>query len=203
MTLMDTSYIITECTNLLADKFGLRHVTHAEMKALIGLPIEDEWVILWGAFEHEWLDYYRKNFRSVEQAGFREFPDTRSAVEKLRGAGIRTGIVTNRRFARPVAEQCQIADLFDVVIGLDDVVNPKPHPAPVLEALSRVGVDRARAFYTGDTDIDMKTAVAAKVTGVGVATGNFTPDGLIAAGASYACLNLTGVADKILEIIER
>ncbi|MDR3279647.1 MAG: HAD family hydrolase [Synergistaceae bacterium] len=201
MTLMDTSCIITECTNLLADKFALRRVTHAEMKSLIGLTIEDEWIKLWGDFKQEWLDYYRSHFRSIERSGFREFPDTRSAVENLRENGVKTGIVTNRSFARPVAEQCGVSGLFDVIIGRDDVDNPKPHPKPLLAALSRIGVETGRAYYVGDTDIDMKTANAAGVIGIGVATGNFTTDELIAAGASYARGDLTGVADTILEII--
>ncbi|MDR1652034.1 MAG: HAD family hydrolase [Synergistaceae bacterium] len=203
LTLMDTSYIITECTNRLAGRFDLRPVTHQEMKSLIGLPIEDEWVELWGRFEQEWLDYYRNNFRSAEMSGFREFPDTRSALLLLRSKGVRTGVVTNRHFARLAVEQSGIADLLDVVVGLEDAANPKPHPEPLLEALSRLEAAPEDAFYTGDTDIDMKTASAAGVTGIGVATGNFSRGELKESGAAYACSDLTEAADTILKIIER
>jgi len=201
MTLMDTSYIITECTNRLAEKFGLRAVSLEEMRSLIGLPIEDEWVVLWGRFEPEWLDYYRGHFSSMERAGFREFPDTRSAVSSLRENGVKTGIVTNRRYARAVAEQCGIDGLFDVFVGIDEVHNPKPHPEPLTEALSRLGVPRGDAFYTGDTDIDMRAAAAAGVTAIGVATGSFDAGKLTGAGAVYACRNLTEASDAILEMI--
>ena len=41
MTLVDSSYAITECTNLLADAKGLARVTREEILKVIGLPIEE------------------------------------------------------------------------------------------------------------------------------------------------------------------
>ena len=202
LTLMDTSHAITGCTNLLAERYGLRSVTRDEMLKLIGLPIADSWVALWGEWKEEWLECYRRNFRAMEHAGFREFPDTRSAIGRLRANGVGTAIVTNRNNAVMAAEECGIARLFDVIIGADDVSHPKPHPEPVLTALSRMNAEAGRAFYTGDTDIDMKTAVAAGVTGIGVTTGNFGADALIASGAAFACPNLERVADTILNNIQ-
>jgi len=203
LTLMDTSYIITDCTNKLAERYGLRAVTRDEMLALIGLTITDSWSAIWGEWREEWLDYYRAHFRSMEHEGFREFPDTRSSLQRLRENGVRTAIVTNRNNARSAAEQGGIASLFDVIIGVEDVSHPKPHPEPVLTALARFDAVPGQAFYTGDTDIDMKTAVAAGVFGIGVTTGNFGPERLIAAGASVACPNLECVADTILRNIQK
>jgi phosphoglycolate phosphatase len=200
LTLMDTSYAITECTNALADEMGLRRVTREEALTVIGLPIAESWMKLWGRFEEEWLDIYRQNFRDREHEGFREFPDTRSALSRLRENGVKTGVVSNRKFAMKAVTACGIASFFDVVTGLEDVQHPKPHPEPVLKALSRLSAEPGRSFYIGDTDIDMKTAVAAGVTGIGVTTGNFSAWELGAAGAAHACPNLSAVADIILNI---
>ncbi|MDR1137520.1 MAG: HAD family hydrolase [Synergistaceae bacterium] len=200
MTLMDTSYIITDCTNLLAERFGLRSVTRDEVLSVIGLEISDSWVSLWGRFEDEWLDYYRKHFRAREQSGFREFPDTRSAVSSLRENGVKTGVVSNRHFASATVKKSGIAHLFDVVVGLEDVRNAKPHPEPILTALSRLSSVSNRAFYVGDTDTDMKAAVASGVTGIGVTTGNYGADALKAAGAAVSCPNLTCAAGVILKL---
>jgi phosphoglycolate phosphatase-like HAD superfamily hydrolase len=90
--------------------------------------------------------------------------------------------------------------MLDIVIGLEDVTNPKPHPEALEKALSLLGTEPGMSFYTGDTDIDMKTAVAAGVTGIGVATGNFSAGELRAAGGAYACANLSDVTDTILNI---
>jgi phosphoglycolate phosphatase len=197
MTLMDTSHIITECTNQLADRYGLRRVTRDEMLAIIGIPIAQSWMVIWGRYEDEWLEYYREHFRGMEHAGFREFPDTRSAVSRIRRAGVRTAVVTNRKFARSAVEQGGIAELFDVIIGLEDVANPKPHPEPILTALERLAERPADAVYIGDTDIDMRAAAAARVAGVGVTTGNFGAEALRAAGAVHVCENLAGVSELI------
>ena len=201
LTLMDTSFAITDCTNLLADEFGLKRVARDEMIKLIGLPILDSWVALWGESHSEWLDFYRRKLRSLEHSGFKEFPDTRSAVGLLRANGIMTGIVTNRNKAREAVGECGLSPLFDVIVGTEDVLNHKPHPEPLFKAMSLLDVDPAMAFYTGDTDIDMRTAKSAGVKGIGVTTGGFGAEELISAGADVVCSNLESVADFILREI--
>jgi phosphoglycolate phosphatase len=197
LTLIDSSYIITECTNLLAAARGLRPVTREEILSVIGLPIDESWIALWGRMDPEWLDYYRKNFREIEHDGFREFPGTREVPIKLREAGIKTGVVSNRRFARNAVERVGIADLFDIILGLEDFTNPKPHPEPILTALNRLGAPRERAVYVGDTQIDMRTAAAAEVSGLGVTTGNFGGEALMSAGARWVCSDLRDIPDTI------
>ena len=203
LTLMDTSYAITDCTNMLADEFGLKRVTRDEMIKLIGLPILDSWIALWGESRPEWLDFYRGELRAKEHSGFREFPDTRNALGRLRANGVLTGVVSNRNKARGAVEECGLAPLFDVIIGAEDVSSHKPHPDPLLKAMSLLGVEPGAAFYTGDTDIDMKTARSAGVRGIGVTTGAFGAEELISAGAEITCANLDGAADFILKEIER
>jgi HAD superfamily hydrolase (TIGR01549 family) len=201
LTMMDTSRAITDCTTAFADNMGLRRVTREEVLRVIGLPISESWIGLWGRYEDEWLDIYRQNFRDVEHEGFREFPDTRSALALLRENGVKVGVVSNRKFAMKAVTACGLASLFDIVIGLEDVRHPKPHPEPVFMALSRLSAKPGMSFYIGDTDIDMKTAVAAGVTGIGVATGNFGIGELRASGGAHACPNLSAVADTILNIL--
>jgi phosphoglycolate phosphatase len=200
LTLMDTSRAITDCTNAFADKIGLRRVTREEVLRVIGLPIAESWKGLWGRYEEEWLDIYRQNFRDREHEGFHEFPDARNALGRLRENGVKVGVVSNRTFARKAVNQCGIAQMLDIVIGLEDVTNPKPHPEALEKALSLLMAEPGTSFYIGDTDIDMKTAVAAGVTGIGVATGNFSAGELRAAGGTHACANLSAVADTILNI---
>ena len=202
LTLVDTSYAITDCSNLLADEFGLRHVTRDEVIKVIGLPILGSWEALWGQSRSEWLDFYRANLREQEHSGFREFPDTRLAVERLRANGVLTGIVTNRHKGRNAVEGCGLTPLFDVIVGVEDVNNPKPHPEPLLKAMSLLNVEPEAVFYIGDTDIDMKTAKAANVRGIGVTTGSFGAEELISAGAEISCANLGGAADFILREIQ-
>ena len=193
MTLADSSYAIHHCSNLLARKFGLEEVSREVVLAGIGLPIEDCWRLYWGDFKEEWLGYYRDEFRGVEQTGIRLFPNTVAALEELRAKRVRTGVVSNRRFARRVVDATKLTPYMDVIIGLEDVTNAKPDPEALFKAIGKLGVGADEAVYVGDTDIDMKTAVAAAVRGVGVTTGNFGEDGLAAAGAWRVCSDLIEV----------
>ena len=197
MTLVDSSYIITECMNRLAEAKGLRPITRGELLTVIGLELEDSWKVLWGHVGPDWVDFYRANFRELEVGGFREFPGTRKLPEALKKAGIRTGIVSNRHFARAAAERAGIAHLFEIVVGLEDVERGKPAPDSLRFALNGLGLPPESVVYVGDTDLDMAAAVAADVMAVGVTTGNLGADELLAAGAACACDDLLEVPAAI------
>lgn len=197
MTLVDSSYAIHHCTNLMAKKKGLREVGYQELLATIGLPIDESWLRLWGEFKQEWLDYYRENFREVEQSELRPYPDAVETLETLRVRGIKVGVVSNRRFAKRSVDAAKLTSYMDVVVGLEDVENAKPHPEPLLKGFAAIGVKPENGIYVGDTDIDMQTAKAAGVKGIGVATGNFSTDRLVAAGAWKAFPGLKAIPDAI------
>ena len=70
------------------------------------------------------------------------------------------GLVTSsgRTEAHRKLAKVGIADLFDVVITLDDVSAPKPSPAPYLLAAARLGVDPARCLVFEDSETGAEAA---------------------------------------------
>ena len=72
---------------------------------------------------------------------------------------------------------------FGVVRGERDGVPHKPDPAAALEIASELGVPPARSLYLGDTNTDMRTAVAAGMYPVGVLWGFRPAEELLASGA--------------------
>ncbi len=60
---------------------------------------------------------------------------------------------------------------FDVLIGREDVVNPKPNPEPIEKALTKLPSDTNEVWMVGDTCMDMLAAKAANVASVGVTCG--------------------------------
>jgi len=86
------------------------------------------------------------------------YPGVVSMVRTIRAAGLRTGLVTSKN--KPGAERgLRLVGLdqdMELIIGADDVVNPKPHAEPIEAALSRLGVPASAAIYVGASVHDME-----------------------------------------------
>jgi pyrophosphatase PpaX len=96
-----------------------------------------------------------------------------TVLDTLKERGHRLGIVTAKR--RETVElafaRVPLAHLFDVVVGGDETDEHKPHPAPLLLALERLGAEPADAAYVGDSPFDMQAAKAAGLYAIGVSWG--------------------------------
>lgn len=197
MTLVDSSYSIHYCTNLMAEHIGLRSVTREEVLATIGLPIEECWRAMWGDFKQEWVDYYRLRCRDEERMRLRLYDGTVETLETLRSKGIKVGVASNRRYPVISVDSVGLSPLLDTVVGLDDVERAKPEPDILLKGFSLLGALPEEGLYVGDTDIDMKTSVAAGTSGIGMTTGNFDRKALAEAGARRVCDDLRGIPELI------
>lgn len=197
MTLVDSSYAIAHCTNLLAEHFGLRKLSREETLTIIGIHIEKAWENVWGDFRQEWLDYYRENFSVKEDSLIRVFDSTIPTLEKLKSMGVKTGVASNRHNAPRPIKALGLEKYLDSIAGIKDVTRPKPAPDMILLSLAQLQIAKEHAVYTGDTDTDMKTAKAAGVRAIGMTTGNFTREQLLEAGADYVCDNLSEIPDIV------
>lgn len=94
------------------------------------------------------------------------FPGIARVLGELARLGLRLGVVSSRRVAQ-LEQSLQATGLhrhFPVVIGLDDVGEPKPSPEGLLLALRRLDVDPSRAVYVGDNELDVEAGHRAGVT---------------------------------------
>ena len=183
MTLVDSSYAIHRCLNLLADHVGLRNVSREEVLENIGLRIEDCYRNFWGEFRQEWLDYYRELFLAEEQSGLIIFPGVVETLTSLRKKNIKVGVASNRHKVNSVLEATKLSEHLDVSLGLSDVENAKPEPDILYKAFDIMKIPYEKGVYVGDTDVDMKTTVTAGIRGIGVTTGNFSAKELKRHGA--------------------
>jgi pyrophosphatase PpaX len=97
------------------------------------------------------------------------------AVLRLDTAGKTLGLVTSkmRGGALKGLRLAGLETAFDVVVGSDEVTNPKPHPEPVLLALERLGRRPADAVFIGDSRHDIECGRAAGVKTAAVLWGPF------------------------------
>jgi len=117
------------------------------------------------ALKREFLDRYE----ALMHDNTRPFAGVEAELAALGAAGVPWGIVTNKaeRFALPLTQALRLG--AQTVVGGDTTAHTKPHPAPLLEAARRLGVEPSACLYVGDDERDviagraagMATAVAA------------------------------------------
>jgi pyrophosphatase PpaX len=115
------------------------------------------------------------------------YPGVVAAVETIRAAGRRTGLVTskNRQGALRGLTLVRLEAMMDVLVCADEVTNPKPHPEPVEKAVALLGADPATTVYVGDSIHDMVSGRAAGVRTAAALWGPFGREHLELATPDY------------------
>jgi phosphoglycolate phosphatase len=88
------------------------------------------------------------------------------------------GVVTTKtaKYSIELLEHMGLMGYFEVLIGREDVENPKPHPEPVYKALSKLQSDTTKCWMVGDTCMDMHAAKAAGIESIAVTCGYGTKE---------------------------
>ena len=102
-------------------------------------------------------------------------------LDELAGSGVRLGVATNAPavFADRMLTHLGVADIFDRIIGSEDVEQSKPHPDMLHLILDDYGFNPERDFaiMVGDNGKDMEAARRAGIPGAFVTWG-FSPIGV-------------------------
>lgn len=96
------------------------------------------------------------------------YPQAREVVARLRAAGHRLGVCTNKpeALAEQLLTRLDFRDVFDSLIGADSLPVKKPDPTAYIEAVRRAGGVLETSLMVGDTRTDHDTARAAGVPSV-------------------------------------
>jgi pyrophosphatase PpaX len=166
-TLIDTVELILESYRHTVRVHGLDPVSEQRWRQNIGIPLR----VQFRQFTDDpdeiqaLIATYMEHNMEHHDALVREYPGVCDAVKALHGAGYRLGVVTSKMHGgleRGLALG-GYEGLFEVLIGADDVENPKPHAEPVLKALERMEVAAECAVFVGDSPHDMACGHAAGV----------------------------------------
>jgi pyrophosphatase PpaX len=124
----------------------------------------------------ELVRVYRDHNMGIYES-VRTFDGIEEQLERLRTEDRTLGIVTVK--SRPTVEVTfsvlPLADYFETVVTGDDTELHKPHPAPLLMALDRLGAPPESAAYVGDSPFDIRAAKAAGMASIAVGWGGIHP----------------------------
>jgi len=202
--------IVFDWDGTLVDTLPAITAANAEVLSGYGVAYDDE--AYRAAYSPDWRSMYRRlgvPDEQIDEAGWRwlgayrslmgdvrSFPGVETALDRLRAAGFRMGLVTagDRLVVEHQLDATGLGAYLEARVCGDDMPYAKPHPAPLLRALDELGVSvrTARVFYVGDAPDDMRMARFVGARGVGVVSILGRRADLEAAGASE-------VADSVVE----
>lgn len=101
------------------------------------------------------------------------FDGVPALLRTLEQHGLAWGVVTNKseRFTNPLIQSMPLFAKAAVVVSGDTTPHAKPHPAPLLEAAKRLGVDPRSCIYVGDDERDIVAGRAAGMRTVAASYG--------------------------------
>jgi len=173
-TLIDSTEAILESFGVAFQTFGDEIPIDTLIKAEIGHPLDVMFITLGVEEEKVWdyVDAYKMHYRKISCLKTVLLPEAREAVEIAYENAI-LGVVTTKtaQYSIELLEYMGLMSYFDVLIGREDVVNPKPNPEPIKKALVKLPSDTNSIWMVGDTCMDMIAAKSANVDSVGVTCG--------------------------------
>jgi phosphoglycolate phosphatase len=116
------------------------------------------------AVQQRFWEYYQQ-LHDGDEFLTRPYPGVADALGTLFARGLKIAVVTNKQQAAAVAvlERLGLRQWIHVVVGGDSCAERKPHPQPLLLALSMLGVPITQALMVGDSQVDVQTARGAGV----------------------------------------
>jgi HAD superfamily hydrolase (TIGR01509 family) len=171
-TLVDSEPLHLRALQSVCDAHGV-DITDYGDTPFVGVAIGDVWRLLATRFESKFVlesgnaegefrravtKYYLEHSSEV-----RVLPGARQALEHLSSLGVSLAAVSNSE--RPIVlanlKTIGVLDLFQVVVSLDDVEQPKPAAEPYLRALASMAVPVRQVWAVEDSVSGARSARAA------------------------------------------
>ena len=154
----------------------------------VGLPREH-----WEEADERWLAGYARDESFL-------LPGAVDALRRFSERGLAQGVVTSGDGSRVRREldTLGVAHFFAAVVCAGEASRKKPHPEPLLLALSRLGIPAADAAYVGDSPEDVLMAQAAGAYAIGIPGGFPNREALLASAPDLVAESLAAAADHLL-----
>ncbi len=174
-TVIDSTEAILESFFVACEENRCEKPSAEAIKKLIGYPLD----VMFGRVgvkpELVWkcVASYKEHYRLISTQKTVLLPRAKEAVE-LASSFARLGVVTTKtaRYSKELLEHFGILHRFEVLVGREDVQNPKPHPEPILNALEMMHAKGKKdVWMVGDTKLDLECAKEAGVDAVAVLGG--------------------------------
>jgi 2-phosphoglycolate phosphatase len=186
-TLVDSYWAIACSVNHVRSLHGLPPLSEPEVRRHVGFGARHllHHTVPGGTADED-LGAYLAHHPPVALEHTTLLPGAAEVLGQLSAAGLQLGVCSNKplAFSRALVNHLGIAATLQVVLGPEEVANPKPAPDMLELAMQLLKVEPAQTLYVGDMVVDINTARAVSGGGIQVwvvPTGCDPPDRLRAA----------------------
>ena len=179
-TLGDATMGVVESANFALGKMGLPAAPRDEIRRTVGMSLPDTFTFLTGNGDPDpkalFAELFLEKAEEVMTRSTELFADTVTVLSRLKASGAALGMASTKQRCRllQIIDKFDMGRFFDVIVGGDDVKNPKPHPEALIRAVSSLGAAKKDVLYIGDSIIDARTAERAGIDFFAVTTGTTT-----------------------------
>jgi beta-phosphoglucomutase len=147
------------------DNEKLRGVTRRESlrRLLKGRAISEEDAAEWMARKNNYFLEYLDEFTPADR-----LPGVAELISAAKDKGLKLGVASASRNARPVLERLELLDQFDVVADAYTVTRNKPHPDLFMWVAGALGVMAHEAIVFEDSEAGVEAALTGGFHVVGI-----------------------------------
>lgn len=193
-TLTDTLESLTYSVNATLTELNLPCITSEECRSFVGNGARflmeralqasgDENL----TYIEKAMDVYGRIFKEYCTYRVKPYDGIVEMLEELKRLGVKMAVLSNKPHLQTIDVVSTFfgEDTFVYAQGQMEGVPRKPDPTAALMIAEKLLVDREECVYIGDSEVDMKTASAAGMTGVGVTWGFRSEAVLLESGANH------------------
>jgi len=144
------------------------------------------------------FEYMINEYREICTLKTKPYDGIVELLKNLTSQNIKMAVFSNKadELTKKIASEI-FPNHFDTAVGLSTEALKKPNPFEAIEISKSWNLSTDEILFVGDSDIDMQTAINAKMYPVGVTWGYRTEEELKASGAKVILNN----ASELIEIL--
>lgn len=191
-TLVNSLNDIANATNFALMTLGLpafetekyRHFVGSGIKKLIERVLPENCCNSY--YKQKMLELFNEKYNECCIQLTKPYPEIPETLAELKSHNIVLAIVTNKpdAMAKKIVSSL-LPDIFSNIYGNTANIPVKPAPDLCFKILQNHGIGAQDCFFVGDSDVDMQTALNAKMLPVGVTWGFRSRNELKLAGAKH------------------
>lgn len=182
-TLLDSAPDLAAAANKMRADRGMIELPYASFRPMVGAGARGMLSVAFDmnpaddGFEAMKLEFFANYDKCLIQqtVAFSGVSDVIANIELME---IKWAVVTNKsqRFTKPLTDAMALFSSAGAIVSGDTTPFSKPHPAPLLEAASRLGISPENCLYVGDDERDIIAGRAAGMRTVAAAYGYLGKD---------------------------